>query len=94
MARPDVLTCDVGADGAVLLDPRADVYLGVEGTAALVWATLTRGPASIADLCGAVEADYDISADACEADVRTFLDDLLRRELITLVPQGDAPHGA
>ena len=89
-----MLTCDVGPDGAVLLDPRADVYLGVEGTAALVWATLTRGPASVAELCGAVEADYDISAEACEADVRTFLDDLLQRELITLVPLEDASHGA
>lgn len=92
-ARGDILSCDVGDDGAVLLDPREGVYLGVEGPGALLWATLAQGPASVAELCDAVAADYEISAEACADDVRAFVDDLLRRDLVTLLPEDGPAHG-
>jgi len=89
-ARADVLSCDVGDSGAVLLDPRAGTYLGVEGVAAHLWQALTRGAVSLADLCRIVEEEYDVSAEGCASDVRGFVGELLRRELVSVVP---APGG-
>lgn len=88
-ARPDVLSSSVGDEGAVLLDPRGGVYLGVEGTAALLWTLLARGPASLGDLCDAVEADYDVSRATCERDVHAFVTDLLQRDLVMVVTDAD-----
>lgn len=93
-ARADVLSCAVGDDGAVLLDPHAGVYLGLEGSGALIWAALSRSATSIAELCDAVAADYDVTAEACEPDVRAFVDDLLRRGLVTRLRDDSTPaHG-
>jgi hypothetical protein len=93
-AREDVLSCNVGEDGAVLLDPRAGIYLGLEGSGAVIWARLSRGAATIAELCEAVAADYEVTANACEPDVRAFVDDLLRRGLVTRMPEeASAAHG-
>lgn len=93
VARPDLLACDVGADGAVLLDPRAGVYLGLDGPAHLMWSRLSQGPVSLASLCASVLAEYDVSPDVCEADARAFVDDLLRRELVTVVGEDVVSHG-
>lgn len=93
VARPDLLACDVGADGAVLLDPRAGVYLGLDGPAHLMWSRLSQGPVSLASLCTSVLAEYDVSPDVCEADARAFVDDLLRRELVTVVGEDVVSHG-
>lgn len=84
VARPDVLSCAVGSDGTVLLDPRAGVYLGLEGPAALLW-TLLGAPVTVETLCEAVVADFEVSREVCDADVHAFVEDLLRRDLVTTV---------
>jgi hypothetical protein len=93
VARPDLLACDVGTDGAVLLDPRAGLYLGLEGPAHLMWSRLSTGPVSLASLCASVLEEYEVTADVCEADARAFIDDLLRRELVTIVDGDVVSHG-
>lgn len=93
VVRPDLLACDVGADGAVLLDPRAGMYLGLEGPAHLMWSRLSQGPVSLASLCAAVLAAYDVPPDRCETDARAFVEDLLRRDLVTLVGEDVVSHG-
>ncbi len=94
-ARPDVLSSRVGANGVMLLDPAASIYLGTDGVGALIWQRLMVAPQTVAQLCEAVEAEYDIDAATCRADVETFLGDLLDRNLIARVDEGAvAPHDA
>ena len=82
--RPDILSSSVGEEGIVLLDPAASAYLGTDGVGALIWRRLGEGPQTLAALCDAVEAAYDVDAATCRADVSAFLDDLLRRHVIVL----------
>ena len=91
VARADLLSCEVGSDGVVLLDPKAGVYLGVDGPAALMWSMLAR-PVSVGALCEAVLADYEVTEAQCEQDVRAFVEDLLRRDLISAVGAADVDH--
>ncbi len=84
VARDDVLSCEVGEDSAVLLDPTAGVYLGVDGPAALMWAMLAQ-PVSVAALCDAVQRDFEVTPERCEADVLAFVEDLRQRGLVSVV---------
>jgi hypothetical protein len=85
VARADLLACDVGDDGVVLLDPRAGIYLGLEGPAQMMWAQLSQGPVSLGALCASVVEAYEVTPDICEADARAFIADLLCRDLVTVV---------
>ena len=87
VARADLLSCEVGNDGVVLLDPDAGVYLGVEGPAALMWAMFAQ-PVTVGALCAAVLEEYEVGEAQCEQDVRAFVGDLLRRDLVSAA--GDA----
>lgn len=84
VARADLLSCEIGSDGVVLLDPEAGVYLGVDGPAALMWSLLAR-PVSVGTLCAAVVDEYEVTEAQCEHDVRAFVEDLLRRDLVSAV---------
>ncbi|MCC6163955.1 MAG: PqqD family protein [Acidobacteria bacterium] len=86
--RTDVLSSRVGDTGVMLLDPAASMYLGTHGVGALIWQRLAAGPQTMAQLCEAVEAEYDVDAETCRGDVKTFLADLLDRNLIARVDDG------
>jgi hypothetical protein len=74
----------IDPDGAVLLDLRAGTYLSLNVVGAEIWTRLEKGlsPGEIAAHLG--EA-YQLPAQQAEADVRGFLDQLRRRELIDAV---------
>lgn len=94
VARTELLSCQVGDDGTVLLDPATGTYLGLDGSAAVIWARLAH-TSTVRDLCDAVLAEFEVEAEQCERDVLTFVDDLLRRNLVVPVddrgPEGHAP---
>lgn len=92
-SRQDLPSCDLGGDGLVVLDPKAGVYLGFEGPAAVIWSTLTR-PVSIQAVCDVVEREYDVDRPRCEADTLAFIEDLIRRELVVIDQPAAGTHGA
>ena len=56
-------------------------YYGLRDVAASIWQHLAE-PRTAAELCALVAAEYDVSADACHADVVVFLDELVDKALV------------
>ncbi len=68
-------------DEVVILDDRADAYLGLNRSAAVVWSVLAAGESPAA----AVEAlvgRFEVDPASAEADVAGLVADLLARGLI------------
>jgi hypothetical protein len=72
-------------DEVVLLDPKSDAYLGLNGTAAVVWTTLSAGGNPMAAVAALVER-YAVDAETASEDIETLIADLVRRGLLEPVP--------
>ena len=59
-------------------------YYSFNETAARIWALLDC-PKSVAELCAALAAEYEIDAQACAGDVLLLLRDLEKDGLVNLV---------
>ena len=78
--QPDLLEAGVG-DDVVLLSVEHGSYYALDPIAAEVWRRL-EGRATIDQLCDALTAQYDVSPEQCEADVRAFLAELEAKNLL------------
>ena len=83
--RTDPAVASSEVDGEItLLDPRSGLYFGLEDVGAEVWRLLAE-PRSVAELCDALLAEYDVSQGECEADVSGLLGELVARGLVEVV---------
>lgn len=82
VGRKQLLTTEVDEE-AVMLDPEAGLYYGLNEVGTLVWSLLEE-PKSIAELKAAVLAEFDISADQCQQDLAEFLTDCYEADLIEI----------
>jgi hypothetical protein len=80
--RDEPLTAPVD-DELVMLDPRQSVYFGLGPTGRRIWELLER-PQSVGELCAELEGEFDVSAEACRADVLAFLAQLDEAELLEI----------
>jgi hypothetical protein len=78
--RPDPLTAPVDGDLA-MFDPRQGRYFGVDAVGHRIWDLLER-PQSVAELCRALQLEFDVPAETCQSDVLAFLRNLDRAELL------------
>ena len=79
-AQPDVVACELEG-GAALLDLRSSLYFSLNSVGAVLWEALTT-PRSVDELVGVVAESFDVTAEACRADVEAYLRDLHARQLI------------
>ena len=70
-------------DELVMLDVEAGKYYGFNSIAAAVWKKLDA-KISVEELCHQLCAEYDVSAEQCLADILPFLNDLEKRNLISV----------
>lgn len=70
------------ASGSVILSLDDGVYYTLNDVGALLWNLLSEGPQSVVALRTAVLAEYDITPEACAADIERFVHDLLAAKLI------------
>jgi hypothetical protein len=77
----DLLSTDMDGETVMMSISRGQYY-GVGGVGPRIWELLTR-PMSVADIVQAICAEYAVDRDSCEADVRTFLGNLLAHGLVT-----------
>lgn len=80
-AKPGLLQTDVQGE-TVLLDAASGKYFGLEGAATPVWRLLSKGPASFEALADAIVSEYDVPRDRAEADLRAFLEQMLKEGLV------------
>jgi len=80
--RPEPLTAPVDGE-LVMLDPRQGQYFGLDRIGHRIWELLER-PQPIDALCAALQAQFDVSAETCRADVLRFVEQLADAELVEI----------
>ncbi len=72
-------------DEVVMMDIEQGSYYGLEKVAARVWA-LTAEPVSVGSLCDRLTTEYQVTPDTCRREVGVFLEELLGRGIVNVVP--------
>jgi hypothetical protein len=80
VAARDQVSAEVEGE-AVILSLADGVYYGLDGVGATVWEML-REPRTLAELHGAVTAEYQVDADTAWRDLLELLGDLRARRLV------------
>lgn len=75
-----VISCKID-DEVAILDLRSSTYYGLQGVGAHIWEALEH-PRSVAELCEAIVAEFDVSPADCKKDVLEFLASIHEARLI------------
>jgi len=70
----DWLAAKVG-DELVMMSAAKDLYLGLTEVGARIW-ELIETPTTLEAICARLQAEFDVTAQACRADVEAFLAEL------------------
>jgi hypothetical protein len=68
-------------DEAVILDVEDGMYYGLNAVGARVW-SLLQEPRTVAEICDAIAAEYDVERPVCERDVLSLVDQLAGQRLV------------
>jgi hypothetical protein len=82
--RAAVVEADVDGEVVALNAETAECY-GLAGVGARIW-RLLEAPRTLAELVGALVAEYEVSPTECERAVRTLLGEMLAERLIEAAP--------
>lgn len=75
-------------DVVVMMDAEEGSYYELNPVGARIWALAESGP-RIAEVCGALVAEYEVVPDRCAEGVLAFLEELHRREVVQVLPADD-----
>ena len=87
VARSDAIVFTEFEDATVMMDAEVGSYYELNAVGARVWALAEFRP-RVAEVCAALAAEYGVAPGTCADEVRAFLDELLRLEVIRM-PSGD-----
>lgn len=77
----DVVAREVGGE-MVLLDLASGQYFGLDTVGGRIWEMLGERPHTLAELCDAIEAEFDAPREQIEADLMALAAQLSEQELI------------
>ena len=80
MAAKDQVSSDLAGE-TILLSMQSAMYYGLDQVGSRIW-ELVREPIRVSDLRDAIELEYDVDPQQCEADVLAFLRELAFKGLI------------
>ncbi|HVZ52480.1 MAG TPA: PqqD family peptide modification chaperone [Pseudolabrys sp.] len=80
----DWLAAKVG-DELVMMSAEKGNYIGLSEVGARIW-ELIDTPQDVDVVCSTLLDEYDVSPDACRAEVEQFLDELVKHGAIALDP--------
>lgn len=83
---PEVMIQEVGGE-SVLLDLKTERYLGLNEVGTRMWQALSESD-SIQAAYETLQAEYDVTPQQLEEDLRDLIDRLLEHELIITEPPG------
>ncbi|MCZ8135465.1 MAG: PqqD family protein [Porphyrobacter sp.] len=78
----DVIAREVAGE-MVLLDLASGVYFGLDPVGSRIWERLSEGPCSLAELCDAIEAEFDAPRARIEEDILALAAQFIEKNLIT-----------
>jgi len=84
-AKPDIAMARLPS-GMALLNMEKGKYYSLNKVGAAIWERLQTSPASMGTLSAHVAARFQVSEDACRADMIAFLDMLRDADLLDLSP--------
>ncbi len=84
----DWLAAKVG-DELVMMSAEKGNYIGLSEVGARIW-ELIDTPREIDAVCAQLQTEYDVTPDACRAEVETFLNELVKHGAIALDPPAAA----
>lgn len=77
---------DVG-DQTMMMSVHTGKYYALEGTARSIWEQIAA-PTTVDALIESLLREFDVERATCEADVMTFLDDMVANELVVATAPG------
>ena len=80
----DWLAAKVG-DELVMMSAEKGNYIGLSEVGARIW-ELIDTPQDIDALCAQLRDEYDVTEEVCRAEVKSFLDDLVKHGAIVFDP--------
>jgi len=80
----DWLAAKVG-DELVMMSAEKGNYIGLSEVGARIW-ELIETPQEVDAVCAQLQQEYDVTPDACRAEVETFLSELVKHGAIALDP--------
>jgi hypothetical protein len=80
----DWLAAKVGEE-LVMMSAEKGHYIGLSEVGARIW-ELIETPQDVDAVCAKLQAEYDVSPEACRAEVETFLNELVKHGAIALDP--------
>jgi hypothetical protein len=78
----DIMTAEMGEE-LVMLHLDRSSYFGMDEIGREIWAQL-QNSISLADLCAALQKEFDVDAETCLQDTEHFLRRLARNDLLTV----------
>jgi hypothetical protein len=80
----DWLAAKVG-DELVMMSAEKGNYIGLSEVGSRIW-ELIETPQDIDAVCARLQTEYEVTPEACRAEVETFLNDLVKHGAIALDP--------
>ncbi len=77
----DVVAREVAGE-MVLLDLASGLYFGLNSVGCQVWEALDEEPRALADVCAAIEAQFNAPRDVIERDVMALMQELSEKALV------------
>lgn len=72
-------------DEVVILELKTGQYYGLEGIGPAVW-KLIQQPSLVRDVRDSIVRSYDVEESVCERDLLALFAELVRRQILELVP--------
>ncbi len=83
ITRSDEILAGLVDKDFIMLNIQSGNYHRVNPTGERIWELLEH-PCTFADLCTALQAEFNVSPEVCQSEVQAFLSQLSKRQLITL----------
>ena len=80
---PNQISSDLSGE-AVLLHLTSGTYFGLDEIGALVWTLIQEKPTSLQQICDAIVAEYDVTYEQCETDIRRLIGELITADLVVV----------
>lgn len=86
LARNDAIVFTELDDTIVMMDVEEGRYYELDPVGARVWALLESGP-SVAAICDALLAEYEVTPETCREDILGFLEELKDLKVVLVQPE-------
>lgn len=90
--HPDQFSAEVDGD-VLMMHTDTGEYFGLNSVASFIWHQVSE-PRPIADICRAIQEEFDVDESRCVADTREFLQQMINDGLLVEVESTSSASGS